>query len=148
MGSGERTIVNRWVLEVNILETARERMMNFSIVDNKLRIDLDWYEQLWAFTWDKTFEIPLVHIENATTNEPPSSWTEIRAPGTFLPGVIKAGTYYTPRGKEFWYVTKDRDYLVLEMRDESFKKMIFTLDQSQWWVEQILQAKTVLQDEP
>ncbi len=122
--------------------------MNFSIVDNKLRIDLDWYEQLWAFTWDKTFEIPLVHIENATTNEPPSSWTEIRAPGTFLPGVIKAGTYYTPRGKEFWYVTKDRDYLVLEMRDESFKKMIFTLDQSQWWVEQILQAKTVLQDEP
>ena len=123
-------------------------MMNFSIIDNKLRIDLDWYEQLWAFTWDKTFEIPLTHIENATTNEPPSSWTEIRAPGTFLPGVIKAGTYYTPRGKEFWYVTKDRDYLVLELRDESFKKMIFTLDQSQWWVEQILQAKTVLQDEP
>ena len=122
--------------------------MNFSIVDNKLRIDLDWYEQLWAFTWDKTFEIPLVHIENATTNEPPSSWTEIRAPGTFLPGVIKAGTYYTPRGKEFWYVTKDRDYLVLEMRDESFKKMIFTLDQNQWWLEQILQAKTVLQNEP
>ncbi len=123
-------------------------MMNFSIIDNKLRIDLDWYEQLWAFTWDKTFEIPLTHIENATTNEPPSSWTEIRAPGTFLPGVIKAGTYYTPRGKEFWYVTKDRDYLVLELCDESFKKMIFTLDQNQWWLEQILQAKTVLQNEP
>ncbi|HAG79603.1 MAG TPA: hypothetical protein DCL61_00215 [Cyanobacteria bacterium UBA12227] len=122
--------------------------MNFSIIDNKLRIDLDWYEQLWAFTWDKTFEIPLTHIENATTNEPPSSWTEIRAPGTFLPGVIKAGTYYTPRGKEFWYVTKDRDYLVLELCDESFKKMIFTLDQNQWWLEQILQAKTVLQNEP
>ena len=27
-------------------------------------------------------------------------------PVTFIPGVIKAGTYLTNRGKEFWYVTR------------------------------------------
>ncbi|HBB30874.1 MAG TPA: hypothetical protein DDZ80_15230 [Cyanobacteria bacterium UBA8803] len=121
--------------------------MNLSIIDNKLRIELEWYEQLWAFNWDKILEIPLAHIESATTDEPPSNWQEIRAPGTFLPGVIKAGTYYTTRGKEFWYVTKDGNYLVLELRDASFKKIALTLEQNQLWVERIARAKAALEDD-
>ena len=34
---------------------------------------------------------------------------EIKAPGTSIPGLIKAGTFYSNRGKEFWYVTKGKD---------------------------------------
>ncbi len=117
--------------------------MNISIVDHKIRIELEWYEQLWAFNWDSTFEIPLAHIAGVTTDEPPSSWTEIRAPGTFLPGVIKAGTYYTFRGREFWYVTKDKDYLVLELQDEPFKKIVLTLDSNQLWAERILESQAL-----
>lgn len=115
--------------------------MNLSLVGNILRIELEWYEQLLAFNWDKTFEIPLEHIEQVSTQEPSSSWTEIRAPGTALPGVIKAGTYYSSRGREFWYVTQDKNYLVLELQDESFKKIILTLEQNQSWAERIVQSK-------
>jgi len=115
--------------------------MNLNIVDQKLRIELEWYEQLWAFTLDKVWQIPLNHITSVSTDEPPSSWTEIRAPGTALPGVIKAGTYYSSRGKEFWYVTRDRDYLVLGLRDEAYQKIVLTLDQNQLWAERIQQAQ-------
>ena len=122
--------------------------MNLSIIDNTLRIALEWHEQLWPFTLHKTIDIPLAHIENVTTDEPHSSWREIRAPGTFLPGVIKAGTYYTSTGKEFWYVTGDRDYLVLGLRDESFKKLVLTLNDNRLWAEQITQAQVALQSTP
>ena len=111
--------------------------MNLSIVGDKLLIDLEWYEQLWAFTLNKTFEIPLNHIKRVTTEEPQSTWAEIRAPGTFLPGVIKAGTYYTRNGREFWYVTREQDYLVLELEDEPFKKMVLTIEQSEAWLNRI-----------
>lgn len=113
--------------------------MNISIVGDKVRIELEWYEQLWAFTWDKIWEIPLSHIASVTSAEPQSNWAEIRAPGTFLPGVIKAGTYYSSRGKEFWYVTKDKDYLTLELKEESFKRIILTIDNSEEWVSRINQ---------
>lgn len=113
--------------------------MILSFDGDKLRIDWEWFEQLFAFNLDKSFEIPLIHIERVRTNEPPSSWTEIRVPGTYLPGVIKAGTYYTNRGKEFWYVVKDRNYLVLELKDESFKKVILTLEKNETWCDQINQ---------
>jgi hypothetical protein len=111
--------------------------MLLSIIGDKLTIELEWFEQLWAFNWEKTLEIPLAHIQRVTTEEPPSSWMEIRAPGTFIPRIIKAGTYYTSRGKEFWYVTGDRDYLSLELKDEPWKKIVLTVDRSQSWLERI-----------
>lgn len=120
----------------------KRQTVNLSIIGNKLQIELEWYEQLWAFTMNKTLEIPLDRIERVTTEEPQSNWAEIRAPGTFLPGVIKAGTYYTSRGKEFWYVTKDKDYLTLELKDEPYKRIILTLDRNEAWIEQINQSKS------
>lgn len=114
--------------------------MNLSVSDNVLQIELEWYEQIWAVKLDKTIEIPLIHIEQATADEPLSSWKELRAPGTFLPGVIKAGTYYTSRGREFWYVTSDKNYLTLELRDEPYRRIVLTLDHSVAWVERINRA--------
>ncbi|HIK33800.1 MAG TPA: hypothetical protein IGS17_11940 [Oscillatoriales cyanobacterium M59_W2019_021] len=111
--------------------------MILSIVGDKFIIEWEWFEQLWGCTWEKTLEIPLAHIRQASNEEPPSSWMELRAPGTFIPRVIKAGTYYTSRGKEFWYVTRDRDYLVLELEDEPYNKIVLTVDGSQSWLERI-----------
>lgn len=116
--------------------------MNLSLNDNTLIIDLEWYEQLWACTLTQRFEIPLNHIDRATTEEPQSSWTEIRAPGTFVPGVIKAGTYYSSRGKEFWYVTSDHDYLTLDLNNETIRRMILTTPESEAWVVKLNQAKS------
>ncbi|MGB7059068.1 MAG: hypothetical protein WBD58_15290 [Geitlerinemataceae cyanobacterium] len=80
---------------------------------------------------------PLEHIQRVTTEEPSSSWREIRAPGTFIPRVIKAGTYYTSLGKEFWYVTRDRDYLAISLKNESFDKIVLTVDRNTSWLERI-----------
>ncbi len=118
--------------------------MNLNIFSDRLQIELDWFEQLWAFSWLKVFEIPLSHLDKVTNEEPKSNWSEIRAPGTFIPGIIKAGTYYTRKGKEFWYVTKDQDYLVLELNNETYRRMIFTLNDSEIWQLKISQAKAAL----
>ena len=55
-----------------------------------------------------SFKIPLKHIQTITTQLPKPTWKEIKAPGTMIPGLIKAGTYYTDKGKQFWFVTKAR----------------------------------------
>jgi hypothetical protein len=117
--------------------------MNISLVDQKLIIEMEWFEQLWAVSLSKTFEIPLAHIERVSTEKPTSTWTEIRALGTSIPGVIKAGTYYTGSSKEFWYATRDKDYLVLDLRDELYQKIVLTADQNQSWAESITQRKMI-----
>ncbi|MBD2078492.1 hypothetical protein [Leptolyngbya sp. FACHB-17] len=102
--------------------------MNLTLVNDNLKIEWKWYEQLLAGNLCNTFVIPLEHITAVSTAQAISSWSEIRSPGLVIPGLIKAGTYYTKRGKEFWYVIKDQNCLILELKDESFQRIILTAD--------------------
>ncbi len=102
------------------------KSMNIRIEGNTVVISLSFWERVWAF--HRSFRIPRSHVTGMSQALPPSTWKEIRIPGTFLPGIIKAGTYLTPRGKEFWYVTRRNPQpLVLELRDEKYKRIVLTL---------------------
>ncbi|HIK08399.1 MAG TPA: hypothetical protein IGS40_27615 [Trichormus sp. M33_DOE_039] len=114
--------------------------MQLSIFNGNLQISWEWYEQFLTLNLNQTFVIPLNHIKSVSTAEPVSSWTEIRSPGTSIPGIIKAGTYYSSRGKEFWYVTQDKNYLAVELKDEPFQRIILTIDHHQDWAERINQS--------
>ncbi|MEH1774577.1 MAG: hypothetical protein V7K64_05475 [Nostoc sp.] len=113
--------------------------MNLSIVDDKLQIKFTFKEQLLAVRLNKLWQISLAHIEQVTIAEPQSNWRELRAPGSFVPGVIKAGTYYTNRGKEFWYVNRETNYLTMQLRDESYKRIILTIDDNESWQQRLAQ---------
>lgn len=111
--------------------------MQIHLTTERLQIEFEWYERLWAVRIEPTMDIPLAHISSVTIDEPSSNWAEIRSPGTFLPGVIKAGTYYTKQGKEFWYVTDDRNYLTLELHDEPYRRIVMTSPDNRSWGDRI-----------
>ena len=116
---------------------ARESDLKLEISNGKLRIDLENLEKALAIRGG--FEIPLENIVKAGTEAQRTGWREIRAPGTHVPGAIKAGTYYTPRCKEFWYVT-DKGVLVLELENELYKRIILSVDGNQEWADRINKA--------
>jgi hypothetical protein len=81
--------------------------------DPKLRIVLESdallvrfapWERLMAVRW-RELRIPRTAIRQIERSVPPPTLKQLRAPGTHVPGLIKAGSYYTSRGKEFWFVT-------------------------------------------
>ena len=114
-------------------------IMNLNVVDQNLQIEFTVKDQLLAARFNKLWQIPLAHITQVTTVKPQRRGKELRAPGTFFPGVIKAGTYYTNQGKEFWYVTQNRDYLTLELKDEPYQRIILTIDNNESWSQTISQ---------
>lgn len=75
-------------------------------------------------------EISTDHIRTVRSGVPEPRLLEVRVPGTFIPGVIKAGTYWTRSGKEFWYVRRGmNNYVTLELSDEApFRRMVLGLD--------------------
>jgi len=117
--------------------TNRESKLKLEISNGKLRINLGDLEKALAIKGG--FEIPLQNIIKAGTEAHRTGWEETRAPGRHLPGATKAGTYYTPRGKEFWYVT-DKGVLVLELENEPYKRIILSIDENKEWAEKINKA--------
>jgi|SRR3989338_2770348 len=104
--------------------------MKISIKKGYLQIVFSKTETLLAVK--HSIKIPIKHIKRAHAKRPKTVWKEIRAPGSFLPGVIKAGNYYTPRGREFWFSTRNSKPLVIELKGEKYRHVVIGVKDGNW----------------
>lgn len=110
--------------------------MEISTDDNYLYIKFSTIEKIFGF--HGSFIIPLIDILDANTKDPCQSFREIKAPGSFFPGLIKAGTYFTDRGREFWYVTRNHTFLSLELKEGFYKRIILSINENEKIKEKII----------
>lgn len=54
-------------------------------------------------------------------------WKGFRMPGTEIPGIIAAGTFYK-KGRNFWDVNNIKNALVVELKDNYYKKLIIEVE--------------------
>lgn len=99
-------------------------MVDLSVSDGKLILHVRGADQLWAFK--SSLEIPLAHVA-AIRSDPAIAhgWYHgIRMPGTNLPGVLTAGTFYQDGQRIFWDVHHPEKTVVIELRDERYNELI------------------------
>jgi hypothetical protein len=95
------------------------------IEGDSFRYQLNWIENIGAFWRDPKSKIS--NLVLVTAHENP--WTVqvlrgIRAPGTGFPFVIMLGTMWHRKGRDFCVVYRRKPVLLLEFKDESFKRWV------------------------
>ncbi len=95
------------------------------IEGDSFRYQLNWIENIGAFWRDPKSKIS--NLVSVTAHENP--WTiqvlrGIRAPGTGFPFVIMLGTMWHRKGRDFCVVYRRKPVLLLEFKDESFKRWV------------------------
>lgn len=103
-------------------------MVDLSIADGKLTLHVRGADKLWAFK--SSLEIPLVHIAAVRADpEAARGWYHgIRMPGTSVPGVITAGTFYQDGKRVFWDVHDPDKTIVIDLHDERYNQLIVEVD--------------------
>jgi hypothetical protein len=118
--------------------------MQLAIDADQLRIELTRMERFWSVHVGKTITVPLAQIRDVTMDAPQTNWQEIRSPGTEVPGVIKAGTYYHDRIRSFWYTQPKKPVLALELApDAYYRKIVLAIDDNLDWRDRIAAACNV-----
>jgi hypothetical protein len=81
-------------------------------------------DKLWSLK--SSLEIPLVHIAGVRADQEVARgwWHGIRLPGTQLPGVITAGTFYQDGKRVFWDVHHPEKTIVIDLHDEKYNQLI------------------------
>src|SRR5690242_18028188 len=79
-------------------------MVDVSVHDGIVTFEVEGADKLWALR--SRLEIPLAHIRGVRVDPEVARgwWHGIRMPGTQLPGVITAGTFYQHGKRVFWDV--------------------------------------------
>ena len=112
--------------------------MRLGIQDGRLEIRLNPLETLVSFR--RLLSIPLDKIMEVSTERPKLDWRQIRSPGTHIPFVIKAGTYYGGGGRDFWHATIGRPVLMVAVRDWDCDRIVVSIGNNQEWAERIRKA--------
>ena len=99
-------------------------MVDFSITEGKLVLHVLGADKLWALK--SSLEIPLVHIAGIRADPEVARgwWHGIRLPGTNVPGVITAGTFYQEGRRVFWDVHNPENTIVIDLHDDRYNQLI------------------------
>lgn len=98
-------------------------MPTITIVEDCLQVHLSVLETILAL--QRSFAIPLTKVLGAT-DDPGfvRGGTGLRLPGTHVPGVLTAGTYYLDGDRIFIYLRPKQHPLVIEMKDHRFDRLV------------------------
>jgi len=116
-------------------------MAQVTIRDTTLVVEIEGLDKLWALK--SRLEIPLANVRGATAD--PGAVREhkgLRAPGTYLPGVITAGTFHIHGERVFWDVHDANKAIVIELADEQYARLIIQVDDPRATVALIESAAT------
>jgi len=112
-------------------------MAILQIRPDSLAIELNRWERLGAL--HDSFTIPWSHIDRATAIK--DLWPHVRgwrAPGTGLPHVILLGRMRYRDGKDFTAIYKSLPGVILELRDEPFRRILASTPDAQAIVNRVM----------
>lgn len=101
-----------------------DTLVDLSVAEGKLTLHVRGADKLWALK--SSLEIPLVHIVSVRADPEIARgwWHGIRMPGTNVPGVITAGTFYQHGKRVFWDVHHPDKTIVIGLRDERYNELV------------------------
>ncbi len=99
-------------------------MVDLSIAGDRLVLDVRGADKLWALK--SSLEIPLAHVVGIRADPAIAQgwWHGLRMPGTSIPGVITAGTFYQDGKRIFWDVHRPENTVLIELKDERYNELI------------------------
>ena len=98
-------------------------MITITKQENNFVFTVNGMHKLWAFKSQLT--IPAENILSVDTNlESVKGWKGSRMPGTYIPSVLTAGTFYKEGNKIFWDAANMQKCIIVHLKDEEYQQLI------------------------
>ena len=99
-------------------------MVNVIVRGDRVQFEVEGWDQLWALK--SQLEIPLAHIRGVRADPEPARgwWHGVRLPGTQIPGLLTAGSFYQSGGFVFYDVHDPERTVVIELDHEHYQRLV------------------------
>ena len=95
--------------------------------DNHFIFEVKGAHKLWAFKNQIT--IPVKDVVRAYQDaDALPNWKGWKMPGTSIPFVLTAGTYYRGGKKDFWDVVNKKNCIIVELKDAEYNQLIIEVE--------------------
>ena len=112
--------------------------MTVAVSGGEVAVRIGGIDRLWAVS--SGLRIPLGHVRRAAVidrAEALATASHLRLPGTYFPGVIRAGTFGVGDRRELWCVRRADRVLMLELEGERYRRVIVEIPDAERVTEEI-----------
>jgi hypothetical protein len=106
--------------------------------DDRLLVRPVGLVRLWALS--SGIDVPLSNVIDVGVHDRRGLLRGFRAPGTYLPGFMTAGTFRSRGEKDLWMVGRTDRVLVIELAEESYRHVIVQVEDPEAAVEALRAA--------
>lgn len=112
----------------SVLITGGGTVVRVSVEGDRVAFEVEGWDKLWAFK--SRLDIPLAHIRSVRVDCEAARgwWHGIRMPGSSIPGVLTAGTFYQSDGAVFFDVHNPDNTVVIELDHEHYTRLIVEVE--------------------
>lgn len=96
---------------------------------DRVRFEVKGWHKVWALKGG--VDISAAHIRGVRRDSSifkRGMWRAIRASGTYVPGIIVAGTFYCGGKPEFWDVSHGERVVVVDLADERYERLVIEVE--------------------
>lgn len=94
--------------------------------DDRLLVRPVGLVRVWALS--RGIDCPLSSVFDVGVSSTRELHKGFRAPGTYLPGVMTAGTFRSKGEKSLWMVGRHKEVLVIELSGEAFRYLVLGVE--------------------
>lgn len=109
-------------------------MVKPEIIGEILVLHVEGMDKVWALKSE--LSIPLQHITGVRLDEEVVKqwWHGIKMPGTSIPGVITAGTFYQEGKRVFWDIHHPARAVVISLAHETYNELVIEVENPEIFV--------------
>src|SRR5674476_764824 len=99
-------------------------MVEITVENGRVHFDVQNWDKLWALR--SRLEIPVEHIHGVRIDPEPAKgwWHGLKLPGTQIPGLLTAGTFFQDGDWVFYDVHEPERTIVLDLDHEHYKRLV------------------------
>jgi hypothetical protein len=99
-------------------------MVTITVVGTALHIEVNGLDKLWSLR--SRLEVPLAHIKSVhPAPDVARRWFDgLKVTGSYIPGLLTAGTFYHDGGLVFWDVHHPQNAIAIDLDHERYQRLI------------------------
>lgn len=99
-------------------------MVTIAVAGEMLTLEVNGFDRLWSLR--SRLEVPFAHIRAVQpAPDVARGWFDrLKIAGSYIPGILTAGTFYEDGGLVFWDVHQPHNALAIDLEHERYQRLI------------------------
>jgi hypothetical protein len=112
-------------------------MIKHEVKDDVLHLTVEGMDKVWALKSE--LSIPLSHITGIRTDTEVvhAWWHGFKLPGSNIPGILTAGTFYQDGKRVFWDIHHPEEAVIISLDHESYDELVVEVENPEAFVSEV-----------